>query len=81
VILGKDLQNIMELPKIMFYVGSPGNIFQAIFATSSLEVHNAVFVPLQEVPRSSSLGVLIKNANEIVGQPFIFVLKTFPMCL
>jgi hypothetical protein len=46
VILGKDLQNIMELPKIMFYVGSPGNIFQAIFATSSLEMHNAIFKPI-----------------------------------
>jgi hypothetical protein len=46
VILGKDLQNILELPKIMFYVGSPGNIFQEIFATSSLEMHNAIFKPI-----------------------------------
>ena len=38
-------------------------------------------VPLQEVPRSSPLGVLIKNASKIVGQPFIFVLKIFPMCI
>jgi hypothetical protein len=94
--LGEDLQNILEFPKIMFFVGSPRNIFQEIFATSSLKMHNAVFkpiwvstflqsfemdfsVPLQEVPRSSPLGVLIKNASKIVGQPFIFYSK-FPPC-
>jgi hypothetical protein len=42
VILGEDLQNILEFPKIMFFIGSPGNIFQEIFATSSLEMHNTV---------------------------------------
>jgi hypothetical protein len=28
VILGEDLQNILEFPKIMFFIGSPGNIFK-----------------------------------------------------
>jgi hypothetical protein len=46
VILGEDLQNILEIPKIMFFIGSPGNIFQEIFATSSLEMHNEVFKPI-----------------------------------
>jgi hypothetical protein len=41
--LSEDLQNILEFPKIMFFIGSLGNIFQEIFATSSLEMHNAVF--------------------------------------
>jgi hypothetical protein len=45
VILGEDLQNIKEFPKIMFFIGSPGNIFQDIFATNSLEMHNTVFKP------------------------------------
>jgi hypothetical protein len=45
MILGEDLQNILEFPKILFFIGSPGNIFQEIFATSTLEVHNTVFKP------------------------------------
>jgi hypothetical protein len=43
VILSEDLQNFLEFPKIMFSIGSLGNIFQEIFATSSMEMHNAVF--------------------------------------
>jgi hypothetical protein len=36
-------------------------------------------VPLQEVPRSTPLGVLIKNASKIVGQPFILYLCSSPL--
>jgi hypothetical protein len=57
-------------------------VFTPIWVTKFLQSFEMDFsVPLQEVPRSSPLDILIKNASKIVGQPFIFVLKIFPMCI